>query len=320
MSDNRESIKREEIIGMVSDKPPSMQRISLPMNLLFMFFFILVALACVLPVLLVIMASITEDMVLLKEGYSLFPRLDAINLNAYELIFDRSEAIVSAFMNSIMISLLGTVIGTFIMALYAYPLSRVNFKYRKGFTWLVLITMLFSGGLVPWYILYTQVLGLGDTMAVLIIPYTMSAWYVLIMRTFYKTTLPEEILESARIDGAGEFRIFFSIVIPLSTAGLATIGLFTMLAYWNDWYLPLIFSRSDSLDTIQNYLRRVLESVHFLARMASQMGSITIPLQDLPTESIRMAIAVVAVGPIVLAYPFFQRYFVKGLTIGAIKG
>jgi len=299
-------------------KPYHALRISLFSNIVFNGFFIFVTLACVLPLLLVIMASITDDMTLRLEGYTLFP--SKISFTAYEFVFRRGDAIVRAFMNSIGITLVGTVVGTFIMALYAYPLSRANFKHRKGFTWYVLITMLFSGGLVPWYIMYTQVLGLLDTMAALIIPYTMSAWYVLIMRTFYKTALPEEIVESARIDGANEFKIFFSIALPLSTAGIATIGLFTMLAYWNDWYLPLIFARSDSLDTIQNYLRRILENVQFLARMAGQLGSITVPVKDLPSETIRMAIAVVAVGPIVFAYPFFQRYFVKGLTIGAVKG
>ena len=299
-------------------KPANATRISFASNFIFTGYFIFVTLACVLPLLLVIIASFTHDLTLRMEGYTFFP--SRFSLTAYEFVFRRGEAIVSAFFNSIVITLVGTFFGTLIMALYAYPLSRANFRFRKGFTWYVLITMLFSGGLVPWYIMYTQVLGLLDTMAALIIPYTMSAWYVLIMRTFYKTALPEEIVESARIDGANEFRIFFAIALPLSTAGLATISLFTMLAYWNDWYLPLFFARSESLDTIQNYLRRVLENVQFLARMAGQMGSITVSVKDLPSETIRMAVAVVAVGPIVLAYPFFQRYFVKGLTIGAVKG
>jgi len=299
-------------------QPYKTLRISSFSNTLFNGYFVFVTLACILPLLLVIMASFTDDMTLRIEGYTLFP--SKLSLTAYEFIFRKGDAIVRSFMNSIVITLVGTVAGTFVMALYAYPLSRANFKHRKGFTWYVLITMLFSGGLVPWYIMYTQVLGLLDTMAALVIPYTMSAWYVLIMRTFYKSALPEEIVESARIDGANEFKIFFSIALPLSTAGIATIGLFTMLAYWNDWYLPLIFARSDSLDTIQNYLRRILENIQFLARMAGQLGAITVPVRDLPSETIRMAIAVVAVGPIVFAYPFFQRYFVKGLTIGAVKG
>jgi len=317
MSDNNNI---RDLIKEKPDKyiPANSTRISSFSNLTFNFIFFLATLACVLPLLLVIMASFTDDLTLRIEGYTFFP--SKFSLTAYEFVFRRGEAIVQAFFNSIVITLVGTFFGTLIMALYAYPLSRANFRHRNKFTWYVLITMLFSGGLVPWYVMYTQVLGLLDTMAALIIPYTMSAWYVLIMRTFYKTALPEEIVESARIDGANEFKIFFSIALPLSTAGLATISLFTMLAYWNDWYLPLFFARSESLDTIQNYLRRVLENVQFLARMAGQMGSITVSVKDLPSETIRMAVAVVAIGPIVLAYPFFQRYFVKGLTIGAVKG
>ena len=294
------------------------QRIGMPSNILFHSGFIFASLACILPLLVVVMASFTDDISLRVNGYSLFPK--DFSLSAYNIIFRRGDAVLKAFLNSITISLIGTLCGTLVMAMYAYPLSRPNFKSRKLFTWLVLITMLFSGGLVPWYIMYSQVLNMLDTLPVLIVPYLMNAWYVLIMRTFYRTALPEELLESARIDGAGEFRIFFTIALPLSTAGLATVGLFTMLVYWNDWYLPLIFARSDSLDTIQNYLRRILERVEFLARMAGQMGGVTVSVKDLPSETIRMAVAVVAVGPIVFAYPFFQRYFVKGLTIGAVKG
>jgi len=225
-TENNTEVKTEK------HKPFNALRIKLATNLIFNTYFIFVSLACIVPLLIVVMASITDDMTLRLEGYTLFP--SQFSFTAYEFIFRRGDAIVQAFMNSIIITLVGTFCGTLIMALYAYPLSRSNFKYRNGFTWLVLITMLFSGGLVPWYIMYTQVLGLLDTMAALIIPYTMSAWYVLIMRTFYKSALPEEIVESARIDGANEFRIFFSIALPLSTAGIATISLFTMLAYWND--------------------------------------------------------------------------------------
>ena len=293
-------------------------QVSAPANIMLNAFFVLTTLACVLPLLLVIMVSVTDEQSLIQHGYSLFPK--KFGFTGYEYIFMRGGAILHAYGISILVSLAGTVAGTLVMAMYAYPLSRPNFKFRKSFTWIVLITMLFSAGLVPWYIVYTQVLGLLDSLPVLIIPYLMNAWYVLIMRTFYRSALPEELLESARIDGAGEFRIFFTIALPLSTAGIATVALFTMLVYWNDWYLPLIYSRSPNLNTIQNFLRQMLENVQFLARMSSQMGGVTISLKDLPSETIRMAIAVVAVGPIIFAYPFFQRYFVKGLTIGAVKG
>ena len=293
-------------------------KISKVSNAMFHTVFIIAALTCILPLMLVVMASFTDDMSLRLNGYTLFPK--EFSLAAYQLVFARGEAVLSAFKNSLVISLVGTVCSTLVIAMYAYPLSRPNFRYRKIFTWLVLFTMLFSGGLVPWYIMYSQVLGLIDTLPVLIIPYLMNAWYVIIMRTFYRTTIPEEVLESAKVDGAGEFRTFFTIALPLSTAGLATVALFSMLIYWNDWYLPLIYSRSDSLDTIQNYLRRILERVEFLARMAGQLGSVTVNVRDLPSETIRMAIAVVAIGPLIFAYPFFQRYFVKGLTLGSVKG
>jgi putative aldouronate transport system permease protein len=294
------------------------RRISAPANIIWNVFFILASLTCIVPLLLVIMVSITNEQSLVANGYSLFPK--EFGFTGYEYIFKRGDAILRSYWISIMVSFIGTLASTVIMALYAYPLSRANFRYRNGLTMFVFITMLFSGGLVPWYIVYTQVLRIGNTIPVLIIPYLMNAWYVLIMRTFYKSAIPEELLESARIDGANEFYIFYKIALPLSTAGLATIALFSMLVYWNDWYLPLIFIRDQTLYNIQYLLRTILENVMFIARMSSQMGSATIPISELPSETIRMAIAVVAVGPIIFAYPFFQRYFIKGLTIGAIKG
>ncbi len=293
-------------------------RISGKTNIILNIFFIIVVLICVIPIILVIMVSITDQKSLIEHGYSLFPK--KFGFTGYEYIFRRGKAILSAYGISIIVAVLGTVCSTLVMAMYAYPLSRPNFRFRKGLTWFVLITMLFSGGLVPWYIVYTQVLRIGDTIAVLIIPYLMNAFYVLIMRTFYRGAVPEELLESARIDGASEFRIFFTIAIPLSTAGLATVALFSLLTYWNDWYLPLIFIRNDALNNIQFLLKNILDNVQFLARMSSSMGSVSISTQDMPSETIRMAIAIIAIGPIIFAYPFCQKYFIKGLTIGAVKG
>jgi putative aldouronate transport system permease protein len=267
---------------------------------------------------LVIMISFTEEKSLITFGYSFFPH--EFSFDGYAYMFKRGSAIINAYGVSIFTSLVGTVGSTLIIALYAYPLSRLNFKYRNAFTAFVFITMLFSGGLVPWYIMYTQVLKIGNTLPVLIIPYLMNAWYVLIMRTFYRGAIPEELLESARIDGANEFFIYFKIALPLSTAGLATVGLFSMLTYWNDWYLPLIYIRDDHLYNVQYLLKSILESAQFMARMASQVGALSTAAANLPTETMRMAVAVIAVGPIIFAYPFFQRYFIKGLTIGAVKG
>ncbi|MDR0294453.1 MAG: carbohydrate ABC transporter permease [Oscillospiraceae bacterium] len=297
----------------------NIHRIAAPTNVILNVIFTFVVLSCVLPLLLVIIVSITDETTLLQNGYTFFPK--KLGFTSYEYIFRRGKAIINAYGISILVSLVGTVCSTLVMALYAYPLSRPNFKFRNGFTMLVFITMLFSGGLVPWYIIYTQMLKIGDTLPVLIMPYLMNAWYVLIMRTFYRSAVPEELLESARMDGAGEFRIFFRIAFPLSTAGLATVGLFSMVTYWNDWYLPLIFIRSQSLYSIQYLLKKMLDDVQFFAQMSNTVaGAAGISAKELPSETIRMAVAIVAVGPIVLAYPFFQRYFVKGLTVGAIKG
>lgn len=292
--------------------------ISLPANLIWNGIFILCCLTCIIPILLVVIVSFTDEITLLRNGYSFFPEL--LSTSAYEYIFKKGGAVINAYGITLLVTIVGTVCSTLTIALYAYPLSRSNFAYKKFFTTFAFITMLFSGGLVPWYIIYTQVIGIGNTLAILIIPYLMNTWYMMIMRTFYKSTIPEELLESARIDGAGEIRTFFSIVLPLSTAGIATVALFSMLAYWNDWYLPLIFIRDDKLYNIQYLMKAMLENAQFLARMSSQVAGASISVKDLPSETMRMAIAVVAIGPIVLAYPFFQRYFVKGLTIGAVKG
>jgi putative aldouronate transport system permease protein len=209
------------------------------------------------------------------------------------------------------------VASTMIIALYAYPLSRSGFRYKNVFSFIVFFTMIFGGGLIPWVMVYTHVIPLVNTIWILIIPYLMNGWFVIIMRTFMKTTIPEEVLESARIDGAGEFRTFFVIVLPLCKAGLATIGLFVMLNYWNDWYLPLIFISKTSLYNIQYVLYQIMSSIQFLISAA---GNGSYAIKNIPSETARMAIAVLAIGPIIFAYPFFQQYFIKGLTIGAVKG
>jgi putative aldouronate transport system permease protein len=286
-------------------------------NVLIHVFFILYILICILPIILVFMISITDNTSLLRYGYNLIPR--EFSLSAYEHIFRGSRAIINAYVQSVRVTVIGTAASTAIIALFAWPLSRQSFKYRKFFTWMVLITMLFTGGLVPWFVMYQQVLGIGNTTAVLIIPMLMNAWFVLITRTYYKSAVPEELMEAARIDGAGEIRAFFTIAVPLSTAVFATVALFQMMNYWNDWFLAMVFIQSPNLDTIQNFLRRILENIQFIARNPAMLGG-RINIATMPSETMRMAIAIVAVGPVIFAYPFFQRFFIKGMTIGAIKG
>jgi putative aldouronate transport system permease protein len=199
------------------------------------------------------------------------------------------------------------------MALLAYPISRPDFRLRKPLSFYIFFTMLFNAGVVPLYIFVTDYLHLQDTLIILILPYLVVPWFVLLLRTFF-SRLPQELLEAARIDGAGEWRTFFQIVLPLSTPSLATVGLFSMLLYWNDWWLSLLFIDNAKLFPLQYLLYRLITNIDAIAA-SSQMGGV-----QLPTDSVRMAMAILAIGPIVFAFAFIQRYFISGITLGGVKG
>jgi putative aldouronate transport system permease protein len=228
------------------------------------------------------------------------------------------DMMLKSYLLTIFVTLLGTILCVLLTALYAYPLSRDEFKYKKFFTFFIFFTMLFNGGLVPWYIVCVKVVHINNNLWALILPYVMNAFFVIIMRTFFKTTIPKEIIESARIDGSGELRTFVSIVLPLSLPGLATIGLFATLQYWNDYFLPLMLVTKPNLFNLQYLMYKLLMSIQMLQQTSVPNASEA--YMKLPSESVRMAFAIVSIGPIVIAYPFFQKYFVKGLTIGAVKG
>lgn len=280
--------------------------------------FIIITLVCILPLFFVIIISFTNEKEILMAGYSFFPK--ELSFKAYSYIIAAGDVIWRAYGISIFVTVVGTFLSLFVICMYAYPLSRNNFKYKTIFTFLAYFTMIFGGGLVPWYIVYTNVIPIRHTIWILIVPYLMNAWYVIIMRTFYKSTIHESIIESAKMDGAGEFRTFFVIVLPLCRAGLATIGLFCTLSYWNDWYLPLVFITDNKLFNIQYLMYQTLMAIQFLTSSSSSFSQAGKAIGDMPSEAARMAIAVLSIGPIILAYPFFQRYFVKGLTVGAVKG
>ena len=302
----------------VSYKKRELNSISTGANILLHAMFIVCVIVCIAPLILVISTSLTDEMTILLKGYNFIPR--KFSINSYEYILRGGYTIWRAYGVSIFVTIAGTLMGMMTICMYAYPLSRSGFRYKSQFAFIAYFTMIFGGGLVPWYMVYTHLLpAVKNSIWILIIPYLMNAWYVLIMRTFFKTTIPESILESARIDGAGEFRTFFIIVLPLCKAGLATIGLFCTLGYWNDWYLPLVFVNDPKLYNIQFLMYQTLMSIQFLSSGGNFSGAAT-ALGDLPSEGARMAIAVVSIGPIVLAYSFFQKYFIKGLTIGAVKG
>lgn len=270
---------------------------------------------CIFPILLTVSVSFTSEKQVLNNGYSFWP--GEFSVSSYQYLFAMGDLVLHSYMISIIVTLLGTFASLTVITLYAYPISRRDFKYRNLVSFIAFFTMVFSGGLVPWYMVYLHLLPLKDTLWILIFPNLMNAWYVLIMRTFFKTTVPDELLEAAKLDGAGEFRTFFSIVLPISKAGLATIALFCTLQYWNDWYLPLIFISQTKLYNVQYVLYQSLSAIQWLAQNSSQMGQ---GIGNIPSETTRMAIAVLSIGPIIFAYPFFQRYFIQGLTIGALKG
>ncbi|THF73440.1 carbohydrate ABC transporter permease [Cohnella fermenti] len=293
-------------------------RISPLSNVLLNTLFVLFSLACVLPVLLVIIVSFTHNDSLIDNGYSFFPsRWSSV---AYDTLFEDFNTIASAYRVSIGITVGGTLASVLLMALYAYPLSRRDYPLRTFFTFFLFFTMLFNGGMVSRYIVYTQMLSLKDSYLALILPLLIAPFNVIIMRTFFQTTIHPALIESARIDGAGEMLIFIRIVLPLSLPVMATMALFSTIAYWNDWFNALLYIDTEAKYPMQFLMMRVLNDVQYVRDNMSLSLQNPELLRNLPNESLQMALAVIGMGPILIVYPFFQKYFVKGLTVGAVKG
>ena len=279
--------------------------------------FIIVTVMCLYPMFLILGVSFSSEKEVVQTGYSVIP--SEFSTDGYAYVFREGKAILRSYGITIFVTIVGTILSTIVVALYAYPISRPDFKYKRFFTLFVLFPFLFNGGVVPWYIVCTQVLHLKNTVFALFLPYVMNMWYVLIMRTFFKQSVPLSIIESAKIDGASEFRIFFQIVIHLALPGLATIAFFSCVAIWNDYRLPLYLITKSELFNIQYLLWRIQSNIQFLSQISG--NSISVAAQrGIPGHTARMALCVLAVGPIVLAFPFFQKYFVQGLTLGALKG
>lgn len=279
---------------------------------------ILAVLACLLPFVLLFMSSIMDQSVLIKDGYTFWP--SEFSMAAYTFLGKNMSLIGKAYGITALVTVIGTTLGLALTALIAYPLSRKDLPFRKILALFVFFTMLFNGGLVPTYMVYTQVLELKDTIWALILPnFLMNAFYVFLMRTFFETSIPFSLVESAYMDGASEFKIFSKIILPLSTPVLATVGLFQALTYWNDWFNSLIYINNPELYSIQFLLNKILLDIQFLSSSNFGSGTTAEILSKIPTETVQMAMAFVGVVPIMIAYPFFQKYFVKGLTIGAVK-
>ncbi|MDL2233818.1 carbohydrate ABC transporter permease [Ruminococcaceae bacterium OttesenSCG-928-L11] len=282
------------------------------------FIMILLSLTCILPFILLISASITNESSLLMNGYAFFPQ--EISWDAYKFLLYDSSSIVRGYGITIFVTAVGTTANLLLTILLAYPLSRPDLPGKNTFSFLVYFTMLFNGGLVPSYIMWTQAFHIKNTIWALIVPSLMlNAFYVIMMRTYFTSNIPNEIIEAARIDSAGEMRILFTVVLPMSLPMIATLCLMVGLGYWNNWTNGLYYLTDSSLFSIQNILNRMLQDAQFLASGMAGEAAAELAAQ-LPTTGIRMGVAVLGALPIMLIYPFFQKYFVKGITIGAVKG
>ena len=274
----------------------------------------LFALFCVLPLLMIFSASFTSESYIAFNGYSVF--IHDFSTEAYATIFKDSQMVLRSYGVTIFITVVGTLTALFIITMAAYVVSRKDFKYRNRFSFYFYFTTLFNGGLISTYILYVRYLGLKNSILAMIIPGLFSTFYMIVMRSFM-SEIPSSLVESAKIDGAGEFLIYFRIIIPLTRSGLITIGLFIALGYWNEWYNCMLYITDERMFPLQYLLYNMLASQQALARIASKTAA---RLANMPSKSMRMAMTVIAVGPVLLAYPFIQKYFVKGITVGAVKG
>jgi len=282
-------------------------------------FFILYAAACVLPLLVILGVSLSSEEMVMRFGYSIIPR--EFSLQAYDYLFRDGTIILRAYGVTLFTTIIGMVMCVVTVCLYAYPLSRTTFKFRKFFIYFLFITMLFSGGMVASFVVNSNLLGLRDNIWIMILPMGFNAFWVIVMRTFYRIQIPESLIESAKIDGAGEWLTLLKIVLPLSLPGIATVALFSTIGIWNDFFLNLLYIRNQELYNLQRLIQQALATIETLRTIAFRIGAAggTVDLSKLPNETFRMAICIVTIGPIVLAYPFFQKYFIRGLTIGAIK-
>ncbi|MGN0746658.1 MAG: carbohydrate ABC transporter permease [Aristaeellaceae bacterium] len=289
-------------------------RDNIAINALGIAFIGLFALACLIPFYLIVIASFTPEASLIRDGYPIIPH--SFDLQSYALCIKNPTSVLLAYANTIGVTLVGTIMSILLCTMTGYVLSRKDFPYRNQFSFFFFFTTLFNGGLVPWYIICTRYLSMKNSYLGLILPLMFSVWNMIIAKSFIGG-IPSAIIESAKIDGANDFTIYIKLIMPLSKPLIATLGLFSALAYWNDWYNCMLYVTNESMFTLQYYLQRMLGSAQALKLVAEKSG---IALPSVPLEGMKMAMTIIATGPIVLLYPFVQRYFVKGLTIGAVKG
>ncbi len=297
----------------------ALNAVSLPAEVIINILFILFCAACIIPFIFVVIISFTSSESIRQVGFSFFPV--SWSLEAYKYVKDLGQQLWLSYFNSFFITIVGTVLSVLMCILYSYALFRKDFKFRTFFTFFAFFTMLFGGGLAPTYMVCKNVLGLSDSYAAVIVPMLVNPFNIIVMRTFFQGSVPEELIESAAIDGSGEYNTLFKIIVPISKPGIATIGLLNALAYWNEWFIPMLYVRDEKYIPLQYLLQRMQNNVEFLANNAAMLGAEASKLATkLPSDSLRMALVVLIVVPIACAYPFFQRYIISGLTIGSVKG
>ncbi len=285
-------------------------------NFIAYFYLSVMAIICIVPFLLIVSGSITSEQSILRDGFSLIPK--EISFEAYKMIFLAPDAMLRAYGITIFITFVGGSCSLFLTSMTAYVLQHKDFPFRSKFSFYFYFTTLFSGGLVPWYILMMKYLGLKNNILALIIPLLFNVFYIIIVRSFM-SGIPDSISESAKMDGAGEFTIFLKLILPLSKPVLAAMGLFIALNYWNDWFNAMLFIDKSNMMPLQYYLHNLLASTEGLNKMRSQLPPGFIQTSS-PSESLKMAMTVITIGPIILLYPYLQKYFVKGIMVGSVKG
>ncbi|MBQ8822303.1 MAG: carbohydrate ABC transporter permease [Lachnospiraceae bacterium] len=279
----------------------------------------IIALLCLIPFIMILSGSFSSESAIIANGFSILPQ--DFSLEAYKTVFKEPITIVRAYATTIILTAVGTVVGLLIQTMTAYVLARKDFEWRNGFSFFFYFTTLFSGGLVPTFILYTRTLGLKDSYLALLLPLTFSVYNLLVMKS-YITSIPDSLIDAAKIDGCGEVGTLFKVVMPLIKPALATVGLFIALAYWNDWYNAMLYINSEEKYPLQYFLYQQVNNIEAYKKLIANatVSSSVVSALSLPTQTLKMALTIVVTGPIILAFPFVQKYFVQGITIGAVKG
>ena len=286
------------------------------LNIILHIFFIIFCVLCIIPVLMTLSASFSSEASLVSHGYSILPK--EISLDGYKYVFSAGKSIISAYAVTVITVAAGVLFGVLATAMYAYVISRKDFEHKRFFFILVFFTQLFSGGMVASYIINTQALHLTNTLIVLIVAGIFSSWNVMVLKSFFVTSVPFSIIEAGTIDGASEYKIFFKLVMPISLPGIATIALFITLGKWNDWMTPMLYITDKKLYTLSFLLQSMLTNIQQMLEDAQNSGA-TYNMEKIPSEGARMALCMVALGPILVIYPFFQKYFIQGMTVGSVK-